>query len=118
MDRALTTDTEVTTPPSSRGSIVSPQGLFSLSMLVSGVRCVLAYVVLPFVTPLLGLAPGVGPSLGIVIGSVAIAANVFSMRRFWRLDHPWRKPVTVLHVGVIAFLLVLISLDFLQLVGR
>ena len=30
------------------------------SMIVSGVRCTLAYVVLPFVAPLIGLAPGVG----------------------------------------------------------
>ena len=32
---------------------------FSVSMVVSGLRCVLTYVILPFVTPFLGLAPGV-----------------------------------------------------------
>ena len=61
-------------------------------MLVSGVRCVLAYVALPFVTPLLGIAPGVGPVFGVAIGTVTIAANVFSLRRFWRIHHPWRVP--------------------------
>ena len=87
-----------------------------MSMLISGIRCVLFYVVLPFVTPLLGLAPGVGPTLGISIGAVAITANVVSMRRFWRVRHRWRRPITVLHVAVIIFLLVLIGLDIAQLV--
>lgn len=90
---------------------------FKWSVLVSGIRCTLAYVILPFATPFLGLAPGVGPVLGITIGVVAIVANLFSLRRFWVLQHPWRKPVTVLHIGVIAFLLVLIVNDVRQLLG-
>ena len=90
---------------------------FSRSMLVSGIRCVLTYVVLPFVTPFVGLAPGVGPTVGLVVGTVAIAANVFSIRRFWRADHRWKKPVTVLHGSVIVLLLVLLYLDLEQLLG-
>lgn len=95
----------------------STQRIFTMSMVISGIRCVLAYVVLPFVTPFLGLAPGVGPVLGLVIGTVAIAANVFSIRRFWRADHRWRKPITVLHVGVIILLLVLMWFDLVELIG-
>ncbi|MCZ6630519.1 MAG: hypothetical protein O7D28_04130 [Actinobacteria bacterium] len=103
---------------SSDGSLGQAQRAFSLSMLVSGVRCALVYVALPFVTPLLGIAPGVGPVLGIAISTVAIAANVFSLRRFWRINHRWRRPIAVLHISVIGFLLVLIALDIAELVGR
>ncbi|HEX6286883.1 MAG TPA: hypothetical protein VFZ80_05315 [Acidimicrobiia bacterium] len=95
----------------------STQRLFTMSMLISGIRCVLAYVVLPFFTPFLGLAPGVGPVLGLVIGAVAIAANVFSIRRFWRANHRWRKPITVLHVGVIILLLILMWFDLVELLA-
>ena len=95
----------------------STQRLFTMSMVISGIRCVLAYVVLPFFTPFLGLAPGVGPVLGLVIGAVAIAANVFSIRRFWRADHRWKVPITVLHVGVIILLLVLIWFDLAELLA-
>lgn len=98
-------------------SAESAQRIFTMSMVVSGVRCVLSYVILPFITPFLGLAPGVGPILGIAIGTVAIAANVWSLNRFWRLKHRWRKPITVLHVGVIALVLVLIAMDVAELVG-
>jgi hypothetical protein len=116
MDRVVTSNA-VVAEPSTAPELGKAQRAFSISMFVSGVRCALAYVVLPFVTPFLGLAPGVGPGLGIAIGTVAIGANVYSLRRFWRLRHPWRKPITVLHVGVIAFLLVLITLDVMRLAG-
>lgn len=113
MDRVATTDTAATTGQTPDAT----SRAFTMSMVISGIRCVLAYVILPFVTPFLGLAPGVGPVLGIVIGVVAIAANVYSLRRFWKLNHRWRKPITVLHVGVIILLLVLIWFDVAQLLG-
>ena len=90
---------------------------FSLSLLVSAVRCILAYVILPFVTPLIGLASGVGPVVGIGIALVALVANVISLRRFWRLRHPWLKPVAVLHISVMTLLIVLISMDISKLVS-
>ncbi len=86
-------------------------------MIVSGIRCTLTYVILPFVTPLIGIAPGVGPVLGLTLGSVAIAANLMSMRRFWRAEHPWRRPVTAIHVAVIAFLAVMMANDLVELIG-
>ncbi|MGH8946282.1 MAG: hypothetical protein ACRDVL_09035 [Acidimicrobiia bacterium] len=110
-------DSAVREQPAPASRLDGAQRIFGLSMLVSGIRCAFTYVLLPFVTPFLGLAPGVGPGLGLALGTVAIAANVFSLRRFWRVRHPWRKPITVLHVGVIAFLFVLIGLDIAQLLG-
>ena len=90
---------------------------FSQSILVSGIRCLLTYIVLPFIAPFIGLAPGVGPIVGLVVGAIAIAANVVSIRRFWRADHRWKKHVTVLHVAVIGLLLVLMYLDIADVVG-
>jgi hypothetical protein len=118
MERAGAVQTEFTEAPEGSISLNRAQRAFSISMVVSGIRCVLAYIVLPFVTPFLGLAPGVGPGLGLVIGAIAIAANVYSLRRFWRLNHPWRKWITVLHAGVIAFLLVLMALDSAELISQ
>ena len=114
LDESLTTTSDVSPAPATARRT---ERAFSTSMLISAIRCTLAYVVLPFVTPFLGLAPGVGPSLGIVIGTVAIAANLYSLRRFWKVGHRWRKPITVLHVAVIAFLLVLIAVDLNALIG-
>ncbi len=90
---------------------------FSKSIMISGIRCMLTYVVLPFVAPLLGFAPGIGPVIGILVGVVAIAANGFSIRRFWRADHKWKKPITGIHLAVIALMLVLIAFDVRELLA-
>ena len=41
------------------------QRLFSISMVISGLRCLVSYVVLPFLAPAIGAATGVEPYLGI-----------------------------------------------------
>ena len=110
----------VQAPESSEGALAAPprrgaERVFNLSLVVSGIRCTLTYVILPFVAPLIGLAPGVGPVLGIAIGVVAIWANVASIRRFWKVQHPRRRLVTVIHSLVIAFLVVLIVNDLRSL---
>lgn len=93
------------------------QRAFSTSVLVSAVRCVLTYLVLPFLAPALGLAAGVGPAIGLPVGAVAIAANVMTIRRFWAADHRWRWAYTALAVTVIALLVVLMAQDVTTLVG-
>jgi hypothetical protein len=84
---------------------------FSTSVLVSGVRCTLAYVVFPWLLPALGLASGAGPAIGLVIGPVAVAFNVASIRRFHASDHRWKWHITTLNCAVIALLAVLFVLD-------
>ena len=92
-------------------SAVGAQRAFSMAMVISGIRCLIAYIALPFLAPFLNLAPGVGPWLGVAIGVVAIVANVFSIRRFARSSHRLRRPVIAINVAVIAFMLVLIGID-------
>lgn len=106
-----------TTTPKGQAADGTAERLFSKSIVISGIRCVLAYLILPFATPFIGLAPGVGAGFGLIIGLVAIAANLFSIRRFWRADHRWKIPVTVIHVSVIALLVVLAVQDVAELVA-
>lgn len=91
--------------------------VFSRSVVISGIRCTLAYVVLPWLLPLLGVASGVGPVIGIVVGVVAIAFNIASIRRFWISDHRYKWWISAINVTVIAMLLVLLGLDIAALTG-
>jgi hypothetical protein len=84
---------------------------FSTSVLVSGIRCSLAYVVFPWLLPALGLAKRVGPAVGLVIGPVAIAFNLASIRRFHASDHRWKWQITALNCAVIVLLTVLLVMD-------
>ena len=92
-------------------SAIGAQRAFSMAMVISGIRCLIAYIALPFVAPFLNLAPGVGPWLGVSISVVAIVANMFSIRRFARSQHRLRKPVIAINIAVIIFMLVLIGID-------
>ena len=82
-------------------------GLFSRSVLISGVRCTLAYVVFPWLLPLVGLSDSTGPVIGLVIGVIAIGFNIASIRRFHASDHRWKWPITALNVTMITLLVVL-----------
>jgi hypothetical protein len=88
-----------------------PERVFSQSILISGIRCLLSYVVFPFIFPIIGIRSGVGSTVGLIIGTVAIAANVFSIRRFWKADHKYKVPVSILNLGIIVLLVILIVLD-------
>lgn len=90
---------------------------FQTSIMVATVRCLLMYIVFPFVLPALGLASGVGPLIGIPISVIAVTAIVMSIRRFWRADHSKRWHYTVLGGVVIAFLIGLVVVDLAELLG-
>ena len=77
---------------------------FGTSLLISTVRCLLTYVLLPLLKPVIDLSGGVGPVLGLVIGAVSATAIIFSMRRFWRADHKWRWGYTILGGGILILL--------------
>ena len=72
------------------GTAAGARKAFQTSIMVAAVRCVLMYVVFPFVLPALGIARGVGPAIGLVVNTVAMVCIVMSMRRFFRADHPKR----------------------------
>lgn len=89
----------------------SARKAFQTSIAVATVRCLLMYILFPFVLPAVGLAAGVGPAVGIAIGSAAIVAIVYSMRRFWRADHSKRWYYTIFGTVIIGFMVALIVSD-------
>ena len=91
--------------------------VFSRSVIISGIRCTLTYVVFPFIAPLVGIAASVGAVLGVAIGLVAIAFNVMSIRRFFRADHPYKWWASAMNVAVILLLVVLFVIDSQTLLG-
>jgi hypothetical protein len=87
---------------------------FQKSMLISGVRCTLTYIVFPFVLPAFGIVTEVGPALGIAIGSVALVSDVYSIRRFFAADHRWRWHFSAIALCVIGLLTVLLVQDIIH----
>ncbi|MGH9246485.1 MAG: hypothetical protein ACRD29_19680 [Acidimicrobiales bacterium] len=98
-------------------SIAAARSAFGTSILVSTVRCLLTYVLLPALAPIVDLTGGVGPVLGLMIGTVSGVAIVVAMRRFWAADHRWRWGYTVLGGAVLGLLVVQAIGDVAALVG-
>lgn len=90
---------------------------FQKSMVISGIRCLLTYVVFPIVLPLLSIAKGAGLAIGLAIGTFAIVCDVFTIRRFFAADHRYRWHFSAIALGVITLLFVLLAEDLIGLLG-
>jgi hypothetical protein len=86
-------------------------------MLISGFRCTLTYIIFPIVMPLIGIAKGVGPIIGVTIGTFAIVCDVFTIRRFFAADHRYRWWFSGIALGIITLLFVLLAEDIIALFG-
>ncbi len=92
--------------------------LFSVAMILSGLRCTLSYVIIPFLLPALGLGAvaGLGPEIGIPVGVLALIFDVRGIRRFHRAQHRWRWQMTVIYLAVIGLVSYLVIQDVVALV--
>jgi hypothetical protein len=92
--------------------------LFSLAMVISGLRCTLSYVIIPFVLPALGLGAvaGLGPEVGIPIGVAALYFDVKGIRRFFVAGHKWRWQMTFIYLSVIGLVTYLVIQDIMELI--
>lgn len=82
---------------------------FRVSVVFSGIRCLITYLLIPVLIPVLSLAGWVAAPVGLALCVVAVVNGVVSMRRFWRADHParWRYTAFMAVVfGILALALV------------
>ena len=90
--------------PSGTDPSATAEKAFGTSILISTVRCLLTYVVLPLLKPVVDLSGGVGPVLGLFLGTVSAVAIVASMRRFWAANHRWRWGYSLVGGGLLLLL--------------
>jgi len=98
-------------PPESGASESDAQRLFSTSILISALRCLLTYVAFPVITPLVGALTGVAPVVGIPIAVVALVFDVLGIRRFFQARHRLRWPITAIYLAVMGLVSYLLAGD-------
>jgi len=101
--------------PDDEQDVAGARSAFSTSLLVSTVRCLLTYVLLPVLRPVIDLSGGVGPVLGLVVSVISAVAIIVSMRRFWAADHRARWAYTAVGGGILVLLVVQSTLDVVAL---
>lgn len=91
--------------------------IFSTSIFLSALRCLLSYIVLPIVLPAVGAASSVGPAIGIPVGVLALVFDGLGIRRFWLADHRQRWAFTALYAVVGGMVLALLIVDIAHVAG-
>lgn len=102
-------------PEGTTSTAAEARSAFQKSLAYTTCRCLLMYIILPFVLPLVGIAQSVGPYIAIPIGIVAIVSIVYSIRRFWRANHSKRWHYTIFGTIIIGFLVYLTIKDTIEL---
>ena len=98
-------------PEGQTATAAEARSAFQKSLFISTCRCLLMYIVFPFVLPAVGIARGVGPFIGVVIGILAMVSITYSIRRFWRANHSKRWHYTIFGLTIIGFLVFLAFKD-------
>lgn len=96
-----------------------PKALFSLkgSLLLSAVRCVITYAILPALAPVFGFSAAVAAPIGIGISVAAMALSVHSLRRVWLASWTYRWSYTAFILVVLTLLTYLVILDVRSLMN-
>jgi hypothetical protein len=91
----------------------SPRAMFELkgSLVLSAIRCVLMYAVIPLVVPLISWAGVLATPLSLLLSSAAIVLAITSLRRVWMADYRYRWPYTGFIVLAVALLVMVVVLD-------
>lgn len=97
------------------GAVFDAQNKLRSSIIISGIRCIITYLLVPIVTPFISFLGVVAAPVSIALSLIAIGFGYNSMRRFWMADHRLRWRYTVFILVVWVLLIVGIGLDVASL---
>ncbi|KAB1643142.1 hypothetical protein [Gulosibacter chungangensis] len=93
------------------------QRAFQTSLVISGVRCIITYLLVPIVIPVVSVAGLFVAPLSIALCVFAAVSGTISLRRFWRSNHRGRWMYTGFMFFVYLVLAFAIVTDVLKLIG-
>lgn len=90
-----------------------PRALMPLkgSLMMSAVRCLVTYVAIPVLLPVISWLGPLAAPLSLVLSLVAMVMAVVALRRVWLADWAGRWPYTVFVAVVVVVLTLLVATD-------
>ena len=88
-----------------RAAAAGAHRAFRVSVVISAIRCIVTYLAIPVLVPLLSLSGWVAAPIGIALCVVAVVNGVVSVRRFWVSDHARRW----MYTGFMAIVFVILG---------
>lgn len=89
-----------------------------LSLVISGVRCLATYLLIPFLVPLVSFLGDIAAPLGIALSLVAMVSGFYGVRRFWKSNHRGKWLYTVVMAFVFVILAAFLVSDINRLVSH
>lgn len=99
-----------------RASSKGAHRAFRTSVVFSAVRCIITYVAIPVLVPILSLSGWVAAPIGMLLCVVAVVNGVVSLKRFWGSDHPKRWMYTNF-MGIVFLILAIALVSDLSRLG-
>lgn len=91
------------------------ENALTLSLLFSGIRCLLQYALLPFLLPIIGIAADATTPILLLINLLAMVSIFFSLRRFWKIGYAHRWRYLAVAAAALVLLLAFTVYDILKL---
>lgn len=91
------------------------ENALTLSLMFSGLRCLLQYVLLPFLLPIVGVAADAAVPILLLINLIAMASIFFSLRRFWTIGYKHRWGYLAVALTALTLLLAFTLHDLMKL---
>lgn len=91
------------------------QRAFNFSLIFTGVRCILQYIVLPFILPVVGIAADSALPILLGINIFAVISMLYSVRRFWQINYRYKWHYLLMAVVILAALTAFIAVDISEL---
>lgn len=99
------------------GAVFDARNKLRSSIVVSGIRCIITYLLVPIATPIIGFSGAVAAPLSVTLSVIAMVLGYNSLRRFWLADHRLRWRYTIFIVVVWVLLAVGIVVDLASVVS-
>ena len=91
------------------------ENALTLSLMFSGVRCLLQYALLPFLLPIVGIAADATVPILLLINLIAMFSIFFSLRRFWSVGYKHRWRYLVVAAAALVLLVAFTIYDILKI---
>ena len=85
------------------GAVFDARNKLRSSIIISGIRCVITYLLVPILTPIVGFSGVLAAPVSIALSVLAIVLGHNSLKRFWMADHRlrWRYTAFIVVVWVL-----------------
>ena len=86
-------------------------------MIISGIRCLITYLLIPIAVPIIGVSGAVSAPIGLLLSAIAVVTGVVSLRKFWRRDNRYRWIYTAFILVVFIVVAITATVDIAEIVS-